>query len=358
MSEWKIRNIEINDLRSLYQLFENNATEDDERISFEKFSLQFNQLFRDNIAGITFLLVALDTDGSVIGSYGIVPYSFRLGQKNVVAGFPAWLMIDNEYRKKFLFFELSHQFLDNYQDYKIDFIFAYITRLHTVNAHLKLGYSYLADLKVMAKPTNIKRVISTVVSNPLLRAFYMSFKPLISLYLNFKCGKYGNYNVEVVNDVSLIDSFLVEALSTYKCITLRNARIYNWRFKNNPTKSYEIFMSKCNNEIVGVFVTRRMVIKGLNTLVIVDLIVRSSDHKTFRMILDYCYDKGKKEGYDLVSLLYNPHLKNFKRLKQSGYIDTREKVVLIYHSKEFNSYLINKDDLKDWYISWFEHDFV
>ncbi|MGB9696394.1 MAG: hypothetical protein ACP5P3_04435 [Ignavibacteria bacterium] len=356
MSEWRIRNIEIDDLKSLHQLFENNVTQDDEKIDFENFCLQFNHLFKDNIPGSTFLLISLDENGKVIGSYGIVPYFFKLEQKNVVAGFPAWLMVDNKYRKKFLFFELSRQFLDSYKDYKIDFIFAYITRSHTVNAHLKLGYSYITDLKVMAKPTNINRLISTVVGNPLLRVFGMLFKPFIGLYFDFKSAGYSDYNVEVVNDILSIDSFLKEASSTYGCIAFRDARIYNWRFKNNSAKDYEIFMSKCNGKIMGVFVTRKMAIKGLKALVIVDLIVKFPDHKTLRMILDYCYNRGKNEGYDLVSLLYNPHLKNFKELKRSGYIDTREKVVLIYHSK--NSCLINNDNLKEWYISWFEHDFV
>lgn len=358
MSEWKIRNIEVNDLKSLYELFENNATQDDEKMNFDGFTLQFNHLFKDNIPGITFLLTSLDENGKVIGSYGIVPYFFKLEKENVVAGFPAWLMVDNEYRKKFLFFELSRQFLDNYKDYKINFIFAYITRLPTVNAHLKLGYSYLTDLKVMAKPTNVKKLVSTIISNSLLRTFAMLFEPFIRLYFDFRSRKYNGYSVEVVNDMLLVESFLREALSTYGYITFRDARVYNWRFKNNPGKNYEVFMSKCNGKIVGVFVIRKMEIKRLNVLVIVDLMVKSSDHKTLRMILDYCYEKGKNEGYDLVSLLYNPHLENFKAVKQSGYIDVREKVALIYHSKEANSYLINNNSLKEWYISWFEHDFI
>jgi hypothetical protein len=358
MSEWIIRNIEINDLKGLHYLFESNPTEEDEKIDFNKFSQQFNHLFKDNIPGITFLLISVDKNEKVIGSYGIVPYFFKLRQKIMVVGFPAWLMVDNEYRKKFLFFELSHQFLNSYKNYKIDFIFAYISRLHTVNAHLKLGYSYIADLKVMAKPINIKNIIRIVVKNPLLRKFAMLFSPFISLYFNFKGKNYKNYNIEVVNDIYSIDLFLMDASSSYKCIAQRNSLIYNWRFKSNPLYNYEIFMLKVNGEIKGVFVTRRMKIKHLNTLVIVDLIVKFNDNKALYSILDYCYDKGKNEEYDLVSLLYNPHLNNFNVLKQSGYIDTNEKVVLIYHNKDSNINLINNEDLKEWYISWFEHDFV
>lgn len=358
MTEWKFRNIEDNNLKNLHQLFDNNYTEGDERVEFENFVLQFNHLFQNNIPRISFLLTSLNEDGKVIGSYGVVPYFFKLKGKKVVAGFPAWLMVDNEYRKKFLFFELSRQFLDGYKNYGISFIFAYITRLHTVDAHLRLGYSYLTDLKVMAKPTNIKKLINTVVANPLLRILVTLFKPFIKLYFNLKNSKYSDYNIEIVNDVSSVNSFLIEVSSTYNFITFRDAQIYNWRFQGNPGKKYEIFVSSKEGKIVGVFVTRRMKIKGLDVLVIVDLIVKPFDYKTLRAILGYCYNKGKSEGYDLVSLLYNPHLGNFKELSRSGYIDTREKIVLIYHTPETDSHLINNDDLKEWYISWFEHDFV
>jgi hypothetical protein len=110
--------------------------------------------------------------------------------------------------------------------------------------------------------------------------------------------------------------------------------------------------------MTGYVVARVMPMKQFTCLAIVDLIALEDDPHTIASLVNQCSLVAKEEQVDFISTAFPAHYSFKKLMIKKGFIPTKEKFTLVTRTPKDSELTLKKDIFKQWFISWFDHDFV
>ena len=301
-----------------------------------------------------------DNEGKLIAHYGAVPFQYKVSDQYVVAGFAANIVIDKDARKKALFFPLQKHFANLYPALGYGFTYGVMTRAGVLKPHLAVGWKEVGDLNVYVKPVSAANIFSKLFPR-------LGFKKTIRLlacpfqFLFDRLTSLGATNVQIEQVKKFNpshDDFLRHWTQSQSITAVRSSEILNWRFVEFAERNYKISIATKNGEMTGYVVTRVMPMKQFSCLAIVDLIALDADPSTIASLVKQCSHLAKEEQVDFISTVFPAHY-NFKKLMiKKGFIPTKEKFTLVTRTPKDSELSLKKDIFKQWFINWFDHDFV
>lgn len=301
-----------------------------------------------------------EEDGILIAHYGAVPFQYKVNAQYVIAGFAANIVIDKEARKKALFFPLQKHFANLYPALGYGFTYGVMTRAGVLKPHLAVGWKEVGDLNVYVKPVSAGSIFSKLFPqlgfSKTIKFFAAPFQYLFDCVTSF-----GRSSVQI-EKIQRFDQTHEDFLRGWTCsqaiTAVRSSEILNWRFVEFSERNYKISIARKNDAFTGYVVTRVMPMKQFSCLAIVDLIAMDDDPSTIAGLIKHCDQIAKAEGVDFISTAFAQHYAFKKLMTRKGFIRTKEKFTLVTRTPKDSDLSLRADIFSQWFINWFDHDFV
>jgi hypothetical protein len=356
----EIRDVKIDDLHAIYKLCVSNDYFEEE-VSYDNFSRTYKFLYFDTpieLKNIHHELVAVHNE-KMVSHTAMVLFQFKVKNKIVKAGFGSNLIIDKTQRKGPLFFMLQSKYLNSYNKKGIHFTYGLVTRAQVISLHLRTGYRKVGLVPVYARPYNLISISKHYITSAFFEALFSPLLKLANIVLSINW--FGNNDVKV-HEITSFNESINEIVSLFlervQFSALRNDKILNWRFSKFFHRNYKIFISLKDDKITGYAITRKMKMKGLISLALVDILFLPGDKKTAKALLGALHLQALKERVDLTSLIINPSSSILKYLVRFGFIKTSESFTVVVNEPRNKEFEFNEKNFCNWHITWFDHDFV
>lgn len=356
----EIRDVKIDDLHDIYKLCVNNDFFDEE-VSYDNFYTTYKYLYFDTpieLKDVHHELVALHNE-KMVSHTAMVLFQFKVNNKIVKAGFGSNLIIDKTQRKGPLFFMLQSKYLNSYNKKGIHFTYGLVTRAQVISLHLRTGYRKVGLVPVYARPYNLRSISKHYIPSSIIEIL---LSPLLKMANVLLSVNWFGKNDVMIREITSFDDSINEIISQYfekiKFSALRNDIVLNWRFSQFIHRNYKIFVSLKDDEISGYVITRKMRMKGLNSLALVDILFLPGDKDTAKALLGAVHYQALKERVDLTSLIINPSSSMLKYLIRFGFIKTSESFTVVVNEPRNKEHEFNEKNFHNWHITWFDHDYV
>lgn len=300
-------------------------------------------------------------ENAVVAHYGAVPFAYKLLDETCFAGFASNLVIDREHRAGMLFLSLQSYLQREYRKKNFRFVYGLITRPNVLEPHLRMGWKRLGAVPVYAKPFNFPAVAAPVLKHGIVRALaYGPLKLAQAVLRNTRVRAAKGIAVEEIPRFDPdADAFLDAFMARQQVTAVRNRETLNWRFTGCPDRAYRIFVARRGDRFAGYVVTRRMQLKHLSALALVDFAFDPDDTAVGHALLRRCDHEAVKAGVDVSATIVNPASPFAPILRRTGFLKTPEAFTLVVHApKDAPPPAFNADLFARWHLTWFEHDYV
>lgn len=272
----------------------------------------FDWQYRKNPFGKALIILALnDSDNQIIGTNTIIPLELRADGEQIISSLACNVQVHPNFRNQRIFSKLLSSMSKYALSKDIHSLFA-IPNDNSFNAFIKEGSIEIVQLPLLIKPIKFSQYFDSPIKQ-ILKPFDLFWK---------------NRNTELSNIQEFQDDFddsfedLVEQSS--KRIPVMNSRkkdFLNWRYKNHPTRKYQIFVLKNNGKLEGYIITK----------------IHHLGKKKIGVILDYLVNANLKDKNQLKGLI-DKAIFNFWQNDVSVAIATSRKGLLeneLLHSSGF-----------------------
>jgi hypothetical protein len=300
-------------------------------------------------------------EDAVVAHYGAVPFAYKLLDERCVAGFASNLVIDREHRAGMLFLSLQSYLQREYRKKNFRFVYGLITRSNVLEPHLRMGWKKVGTVPVYAKPFNFPAVAAPFLKHAAVRA--AAYAPLkvaqAAWRVRFSRSAAGVVVEEIPAFGADADAFLAAFMARQGVTAVRNRETLNWRFASYADRAYRIFVARRHGAVVGYVVTRRMRLKHLSALALVDIAFDSSDRAAGTALLRRCDHEAVRSRADVAATIVNPASPLLGDLRRAGYLETPETFTLVVHApKDAPPPVFDERLFARWHLTWFEHDYV
>ena len=241
-------------------------------------SSYFDWQYRKNPNGKALVALARDdSDNVIIGTNTIIPLELIVDGEKIVSSLACNVQVHPDYRKKRIFSKLLSSMPELALAKDIHSLFA-IPNDNSFRAFVNEGSIEIAQLPLLIKPIKFSQYFSFPLKQ-ILKPFDIFWKKRDILLSDIE---------QFHNDFD--DSFEGLAKKTSKRISVMNSRkkeFLNWRYKKHPTREYQIFTLKDDDELVGYIITK----------------IHHLEKKKIGVILDYMVDNSFKDKTKLKSLI-------------------------------------------------------
>jgi hypothetical protein len=325
-----------------------------------RFAATLRWLYTRSPSAVRCQIVGVKTD-AIVAHYGAMPMEYRIFDRTFLAGCASNLVIEAEHRAGMLFLSLQGHFLRDYPKKGIDFVYGLITRTNVLEPHRRMGWRSIGALPVYVKPYRFTRLAAQWLKHPALRA--IAYVPLKALEFGWRLVGYSAQRDIRVDRVASfgddIEPFADIFARIVKIAATRTRRILNWRFAEFPERDYEMFVARRKNTIVGYAVTRRMPMKDLDTLAIVDLAFDPADGAAGKALIGHCDREARRLRVEAAAAILNPASPLLPYLQRSGFLKSPEAFTLVVHTPHARTDLnLTTAEFPHWHLTWFDHDYV
>lgn len=345
--------------KAIWAMFRENGEPVDD---LEAFITLFHTLFQKNPYSIHYQLIGKQDD-RIVAHEAMVPFSYRIAQQNYIGGLLCNLLIEQHYRSLTAFFSLESHILKHYPLAHIDFSFTLVNRKSVLKLHFAAGYKKIGDLPIYVKPYRIENIMKQHLKNTLLRPLLAPFAFIGNKLLQLYPFYTSSARFEIIPAKEFpedINTMISARLHDFPITAHRSAAILNWRFTQLAHRHYQIFFirEKQKEDILGYIVLRRMNMKDIDVLAVVDFLFPLERKDVGKTLLGFIHRFAIKQRVDAVAVLLNPHSPYKKFLQRFGCVRSPESFTLIFHHPQNNHIHIGEEDFRNWHITWFEHDYV
>ena len=300
-------------------------------------------------------------DGAVVAHYGAVPFAYKLLDERCIAGFASNLVIDRAHRAGMLFLSLQSYLQREYRKKNFRFVYGLITRPSVLEPHLRMGWKKLGTVPVYAKPFNVGAVAAPYLTHPAARA--LAYAPLKLAGAVWRAASSGSAKDVVVEEIPAFgadaDAFLAAFMAGRDITAVRDRETLNWRFASYADRTYRIFVARRRGAVAGYVVTRRMKLKHLSALALVDIAFDPADRAAGAALMRRCDREAARGRVDVAATIINPASPFTASLRRAGYLTTPETFTLVVHApKDAPPPAFDERLFARWHLTWFEHDYV
>ncbi len=286
----------------------------------------FEWVVEKNPCGPPVFPVAREVDTQrVVGWALFTPFKiiWQGEEKKFLIGFN--LMVRNEYRRmgvasRIVPFGLAdgkrkgHQFMLGLANSK------------STRVHQKLGDPIGATIPMVVRPMDIASLTNSFTKNSVLKWVIQLFWRLAERTICREKRKHnGKVKVEVKEESEIgveFDDFWENVKGKYNLILVRNQAFLQWRFREMPLRSYQIFTARRNSELLGYIVLRIADIRGIRCGLISDLLVLPGKVGDIagQHLMNVATQNFREAKVQLCGGLMLSHTQEYRIMRKAGYL--------------------------------------
>lgn len=324
--------------------------------------------YLDNPNGRVIGYVARNEAGKIIGQYVVAPISIRCEQQILPASFSLNTLTHPEYFGQGIFVELGKMAYKKCSELGIALTYGF----PNPNAYAKkikyLNFSDIGHLKFYVWPLNTLNMLKATVKLPVTA---MILKCLLDPMVRtmFPVSKLKEGSTIEIAEISRFEEsyreFWQRYRDNYMVIIDRSVEHMNWRYFNVPRRKYRVFLARSKGRVEACMVLRQLEIKGIQTGLIVDLLVdhSSMDIDCGLMLLKKALEIFQAEKADLVGCLLPKHTREADILNTVGFISCPRLMLPQPFALTLGVHVPMEDsrrellfDLKNWFLTMGDYD--
>ena len=224
--------------------------------------LYFDWQYRDNPHGKAIVLLAQDdSNDMIVGSNTIIPTSLLIDKQEILSSLACNVQIHPKYQKRGLFSKLISLMPSIALKNNISSLFA-IPNDKSFNSFIKTGSTEIIQLPLLGRPVKFSHF------------FRFPFNKILSIFDIFWKKKFQTSNIESFDGNFEDFEKLVRKKSEYvDVIQSRKKEFLKWRYMNHPTRKYEIYILKTNEQLKGYIIFKTHKINQKKIGVILDFVM-------------------------------------------------------------------------------------
>lgn len=328
---------------------------------------RWNWLYRDNHTGVIAITLAEAEGGEIVGQSALKPVKMKVGDKIRLGMLALDSMVHPDYQRQGMFTKLTTRTYEAVTEQGTPLVYSFPNRnSHYVYAH-KLGRTDLCGrLPLFVKILDVKRVLSKRIRNMVLLSGAAPLARIaLGLFYAFRGGALpaGCRLEKITRFDDSVNDLWEKAAAPFEILVVRDKEYLNWRYVENPTEDYVLFVVKRHDETVGYIVLKCENRFGLQIGFIVDMLMIPDEPGIGRGLISEAVEYFRKQHMDMVGCLVLEHVPYAKFLKDNGFVIVPEKLFpqelhlsVRRLSDEYSDPFIT--DSKNWFITWGDHDVI
>ena len=357
--KWKIRDYREGDEKEIIELYNIVFGK---TLSFER----WNWIYNKGGDFSKFIALAESNDGKIVGHYALMPIKVKSGKNDcMIATLSLDTMVHPVYRRQGMFPILAKYLYDKISQQHVPFTYGFPNKNSYKGFIKHLNWKPISNtLPIVGKILNTKNVISKIIGGGFVCSSAQYVADLgLSIYYRYKKQKnFPGYIIEKQPNFGEWANVLWKKSSNdFKIAVVRDKEYLNWRYIDNPSENYSIYLVRNRKEEVGYMVTKFEERFGLKIGYLVDILILPEEQKALSELILYAVDHFSKNDIDIVNCLIvnKPYLKLFK---SNGFITIPSEfypqdinLCALSHKKDLDVSLYNE---KNWFITWGDSDIV
>jgi hypothetical protein len=316
-------------------------------------------MYADTPFGRTKAVVGEDEHGTIVGHEGIMPFDLSVRGALVRGGITCNLIVAEALRATLLYPRLVSALLKGYPAAGFDAGYG-PTRPKMLRSLLAFGYRDLGPLPVYVRPYGFAAIAAHYVRSRALRA---ALAP--PLWLARQVANRVGPRARAGITVEPVERFgedarapLAEALAPFPVHAVRTPEILNWRYFAAPHRRYAVYRASEGGRFAGYAALRRMPMLGFDSLAIVDVVFPPGRPEVGRALLARAHRDALAAGVTFVACLASGNPALTKLLRRAGFLRAPEGFSMIVHEPKGVPSRFPDGVLREWFVTWFDHDYV
>jgi len=350
--------------------------EGDENAIAELFNIVFNKplslarwrwQYRDNHAGLITIALAKGKNDQLAGQYAVRPVRMKFGNKIRLGTLSLDTMTHPEYRGQGIFVKLASYLYSDLSNRGIPVTYGFPNKASYLGFIKGLQWVDLSSpFPLYIRPLKFSRVVAARVHN---KAAASLLGRWASVGYHLISGRRrptlpAGYRLMSADSFDERIDILWEKTSDLAPImVIRDRQYLNWRYHENPTETYAIFLAERSDAIHGYIVLKKVDRFGLRVGFIVDLLAVQDIPQISLGLVGSAVDYFTDAGMDIVGCLMFPHAYYAKALRANGFFRARERMFpqdihlgVRSNTSEFPVNYVS--DPTHWYITFGDHDAI
>jgi len=303
------------------------------------------------------LIYIVEERGSVVGHFADIPRRFSVNGRVVLGTLSLDLMVHPDFWRKGIFEEMGRYAVRRVKAARGLFLTAYPIRKETIRGLTKIGWKKVVELPVLVYPIRFRGIVDRYLHfSPLslLLGGMMRFCHFLFFQERIRTKKTEGIEINRVDQLDdQFDRFWKRMFSLSSIMGIRDRSFLNWRYFQNPTRTYTIYRAMRNAEMSGYLILRKVDLLDFSSAVIVDLL--GSDKETLKALVAKGIEHSDKEGAVLLGFMVPKTHGYYRDLRRWGFLpSTKTFQFMVYPTVEEKG-LLNPEA---WYVNWGDTDVI
>lgn len=316
-------------------------------------------MYEQNPFGPLRVVVAQDETAAIVGHEGIMPFQLCVRGTTIRGGITGNLIVKEQLRGTLLFPRLVQALVKGLTPAGFQLGYGPV-RPKMFASMLALGYRDMGLLPVYVRPYDIEKIAGIYIQQPLVRAILRPFLHVAQRLANL-LGSRGASDIAVRRIDRFGEehrAFLRDTCEQFPIHALRTPEALNWRYFAAPHRLYEAFEAVDVDGQRGYVALRRMPMLGLDTLAIVDILFPLERPEIGRALLSHVHHEAIQDGVTVVACMFNDGNPVIPMFRRAGFLRAPEGFNMIVYEPKDREQVFFPDMLRQWYVTWFDHDYV
>jgi hypothetical protein len=320
--------------------------------------------FRDPPAGSARIRLAV-VDEQIVGHYAVIPVSMQVEGKAILGTLSLDTMTHPEFRRQGMFTTLASELYEELGRAGFPITYGFPNENSIGGFVKKLQWTHVCSLPVYVKPLRAGEIADGLLTNPLLGAIA---KPLARLGAaivssSARVSDHAQASIHWLDRFDEgADELWQEAHDQDKIALTRSAAYLNWRYFQNPLRSYRAVAYVEGSRLLAYAVVRCMNRFGLRGGMITDLVGLPGRDDALEAVLASVEERFVGKEMDLIACLLHGDRRGTRLLRRSGFLRAPQGILKEwYFAVRSNSTLFDNDSITDekkWYLTFGDTDVI
>lgn len=301
-------------------------------------------------------------ESKMVGYYAALPFPYKVGKKNRLAGMVCDVMTHSEARGQGIFTRLGRYSLEAMKEQNIDFVIGYPIRPEVIPGHLKVGWKVAFSLPIFVKVLKADSLMQAKklgflapLANLGLAAYDHFLKTLLHPAERYSCQWLSPSHLEKLPEYA---SFYSSWSNQFANHLVKDKNFFSWRL-SAPHTHYDILLGWRDGMLVSVTVLRKMtILDKVPILAIVDMMVLDGHEASLTSTMLALENKARQDNLEMIACMTTKYIAKKLRFFYHGFINSKIVFKTIINPLQMHT---SFDDLikeEDWHIMWIDADTV
>ncbi len=294
----------------------------------------------------------------MLGYYAAIPYPYRLGDRDVLAGMVCDVMTHSDARGKGVFTELGRYALTNMAATELGFVTGYPVRPEVMGGHLKVGWKVAFELPMYLRPLRANAILSARGLAWLAPAVNVGVS--VHRWLFSPRRTPPGYRVVVGAPEELLSSAAFSTFTSSWAASIKNHLVkspefYRWRL-GAPGVEYRAFLAYRDDTVLAAAIGRQATLQGIPSFALLDLMTTGTDPGALAVLYREIEREARRLDAEAIVTMMSRHRAREYRLTRSGFLKSPFTFKLIIRSVDETVAAERLTGEADWHLMWIDSD--